>query len=104
MSALSSSLQGLRHCARKINRGLLDLVELFRVATKPRSALVAENLFLRSNRRCFRSVIYAVRLARRACGGQAGYANWMASPRARLVLALELEANGKTGSAQTSPS
>jgi putative transposase len=40
-------LKAFRHCAATINRVLFDLVELLRLATKSRSALVAENLFLR---------------------------------------------------------
>jgi putative transposase len=40
-------LKTLRRCARTINGVLIDLVELLRLATKSRSALVAENPFLR---------------------------------------------------------
>ena len=40
-------LKAFRHCAATINRVLFDLVELLRLATKSRSALMAENLFLR---------------------------------------------------------
>ncbi len=47
MSPLSIWLKAFRHCARTIYRVLVDLVELFRLAAKSRSALVAENLFLR---------------------------------------------------------
>jgi hypothetical protein len=38
-------LKALWHCARMISHVLFDLVELLRLATKSRSALVAENLF-----------------------------------------------------------
>ena len=47
MSPLSSWLKAFRHCAGTIYRVLFDLVELLRLAAKSRSALVAENLFLR---------------------------------------------------------
>ena len=47
MSPLSIWLKAFWHCARTINRVLFDLVEVLRLATKSRSALVAENLFLR---------------------------------------------------------
>lgn len=47
MSPLSISLKAFIHCARTTNRVLFDLFELLRLATKTRSALVAENLFLR---------------------------------------------------------
>ena len=47
MSPLSICLKALRPCARAICRVLFDLVELLRLATKSRSTLVAENLFLR---------------------------------------------------------
>lgn len=47
MSPLSIWLKALWHCAQTIYRVLLDLTELLRLATKSRSALVAENLFLR---------------------------------------------------------
>jgi hypothetical protein len=47
MSPLSIWLKAFRHCARTINGVLFDLVEVLRVATKSRSALMAENLFLR---------------------------------------------------------
>src|ERR1700676_4477113 len=47
MSLLSFWLKAFRHCAQRINRVLFDLVELLRLAVKSRSALVAENLFLR---------------------------------------------------------
>jgi putative transposase len=47
MLPLSIQLKALRHCAGTISRVLFDLVELFRLTTKSRSALVAENLFLR---------------------------------------------------------
>jgi putative transposase len=50
MSSLSIWLKAFWHCARTINRVMFDLVELFRLATKSRSALVAENLFLRQHR------------------------------------------------------
>jgi hypothetical protein len=47
MSCLSIWLKSFRHCAGTINRVLFDLVEVLRLATKSRSALMAENLFLR---------------------------------------------------------
>ena len=47
MSPLSIWLKAFRHCAGTINRVLFDLVEVLRLATKSRTALVAENLFLR---------------------------------------------------------
>jgi transposase InsO family protein len=47
MSLLSIWLKALWHCARTICRVLFDLVGLLRVATKSRTSLVAENLFLR---------------------------------------------------------
>ena len=47
MSSFWSWLQALWHCARTIDHVLFDLVEVLRLATKSRSALVAENLFLR---------------------------------------------------------
>jgi len=47
MSRFSSWLKAFRHCARTICRVLFDLVALLPAATKSRTALVAENLFLR---------------------------------------------------------
>jgi hypothetical protein len=47
-------LKALRHCSQTINRVLIDLVELLRLATKSRSALVAGNLFLRKQLAMFR--------------------------------------------------
>lgn len=47
MSPFSIWLKAIRHCAATINPVLLDLAELLRLATKSRSALIAENLFLR---------------------------------------------------------
>jgi hypothetical protein len=47
MSPFSIWLKAFGHCARTIYRVLFDLVELLRLAAKSRSALVAENLFLR---------------------------------------------------------
>jgi putative transposase len=47
MLPLSIWLKAFRHSARTINRVRIDLVELLRLAIKSRSALVAENLFLR---------------------------------------------------------
>jgi putative transposase len=47
MSRLSIWLKAFRHCAATISRVLFDLVGLLRLATKSRSALMAENLFLR---------------------------------------------------------
>ena len=47
MSLFSIWLKALRHCARTIWRVLFDLVALLPVVTKSRTALVAENLFLR---------------------------------------------------------
>jgi putative transposase len=47
MSPLSIWLKAFKHCAGTINRVLFDLIELLRLALKSRSALVAENLFLR---------------------------------------------------------
>ena len=121
MSPLSIWLKAFRHCARTINRVLFDLVELLRLATKSRSALVAENLFLRKqlamfqerNVRPHRAQDSArwlmARLSRlfdwreRARGGEAGYADPMASPRVPLVLALEVQAGRKTCCAQEPP-
>ena len=57
MSPLSIWLKALGHCARTIYRVLLDLAELLRLATKSRSALVAENLFLRKQLAMFRSAM-----------------------------------------------
>jgi len=47
MSPLSIWLKAFWHCARTIARVIFDLVELLGLATKSRSALMAENLFLR---------------------------------------------------------
>jgi putative transposase len=47
MSPLSTWLKAFRHCALTISRVLFDLIELLLLATKSRSAIVAENLFLR---------------------------------------------------------
>ena len=47
MSPLSIWLKAFRHCARTINCVLFDSVKLLRLVTKSRSALMAENLFLR---------------------------------------------------------
>jgi len=47
MSPLSIWLKAFRYCAGTINPVLFDLIELLRLATKSRTALVAENLFLR---------------------------------------------------------
>jgi transposase InsO family protein len=47
MSSFSIWLKAFMHCATTINCVLFDLVELLRLATKSRSALMAENLFLR---------------------------------------------------------
>ena len=47
MSPVQIWLKAFRHCARTICRVLFDLVELLRLAAKSRTALVAENLFLR---------------------------------------------------------
>jgi putative transposase len=47
MSPLSIWLKAFWHCTRTINRVLFDLAVLFLLAIKSRSALVAENLFLR---------------------------------------------------------
>jgi hypothetical protein len=47
MSPLSIWLKAFRHCARTINCLLFDSVKLLRLVTKSRSALMAENLFLR---------------------------------------------------------
>ena len=46
MSSFSIRLKAFRHCLATIDRVLFDFVEL-RLATKSRSALMAENLFLR---------------------------------------------------------
>ena len=47
MSPLLIWLKAFRHCAGTISGVLFDLVELPRLAAKSRSALMAENLFLR---------------------------------------------------------
>ena len=54
MSPLSIWLKAFWHCARTIARVMFDLVELLRLATKSRSALMAENLFLRKQLAMFR--------------------------------------------------
>jgi putative transposase len=81
---------------------LFDLVELLRLAAKCRSALVAENLFLRKQLAMFQErnarphhaedstkmadgpLESTIRLARSARGGEARYAHPMASQRFRL--------------------
>jgi putative transposase len=55
MSPVSIWLKALWHCARTINRVLFGLVELLRLATKSRSALAAENLFLRKQLAMFQA-------------------------------------------------
>jgi putative transposase len=47
MSPFSIWLKAFRHCAETINGVLFDVAEVLRLAIKSRSALVAENLFLR---------------------------------------------------------
>jgi hypothetical protein len=47
MSPLSIRLKAFRHCVRTIYHVLFDVVELLPLAAKSKSALVAENLFLR---------------------------------------------------------
>jgi hypothetical protein len=44
MSPLSIWLKAFRHCAGTINGVLFDLVEVLRLATKSRSALMADGL------------------------------------------------------------
>ena len=57
MSPLSIWLKALWHGAGTINCVLFDSVQLLRLATKSRSALVAENLFLRKQLAMFRSAM-----------------------------------------------
>jgi len=47
MSRFSMWLKSFRHCAGTMSRVLFDLIEVLRLATTSRSALMAENLFLR---------------------------------------------------------
>src|SRR6202162_6062435 len=47
MSPFSIWLKAFRHCAETINGVLFDVAEVLRLATKSRSAWMAENLFLR---------------------------------------------------------
>ena len=47
MSRILIWLEAFRHCGRTARRVLVDLVELVRLGTRSRSALAAENLFLR---------------------------------------------------------
>jgi hypothetical protein len=120
MSRILIWLEAFRHCERTAHRVLVDLVELLLLATTSRGALAAENLFLRKQLALFqeRSVRphqaedsarwlmarkSAVRLAQRARGGEAGYADPLASQGVPLVLALEVQAGRKTCCAQESP-
>jgi hypothetical protein len=120
MSPLSIWLKAFWHCARTIARVMFDLVELLRLATKSRSALMAENLFLRKQLAMFQERNVKPHRAqdsarwlmaclsrlfdwRDARGGEAGYSDPMASPRLPLVLALEVQTGGKTRRAQEPP-
>jgi len=99
MSPLSIWLKAFWHCARTMARVMFDLVELFRLATKSRSALMAENLCSGLGQMADGLRKSALRLAESARGGEAGYSDPMASPRVPLVLALEVQTSRKTRSA-----
>ena len=124
MAAPLVLLAALRHCFLTATVVLLDLGRLVVFALRSRRALAAENLFLRKQLALFqerrvkprRAICHAlddgssepnVRLARRAVECKTGYSHRLAPERIPPVLALEIQADGKTapanGPASTDP-
>jgi hypothetical protein len=57
MPPISIWLKAFIHCAETINLVLFDLLELVRLVTKSRSAVVLTTYSCESNLRCFRNVM-----------------------------------------------